>query len=500
MDLLPVAIFWALALLGLFGNRIFLIYLFFGCMPFAAFAVVPPQLTAGLTFTPTPIVALLIIGRYIVLSSKGLRFALSSLVSPRGLGLLGAFWLVAIVITMLMPHMFAGKILIAPMKMQLFEHTEYLRPTTQNISQLAYLSISILGVVAFSRLMIDEKQRQHALRALCIGAGIAIATGLIDLTTHYIPSIKFLLEPFRTATYALMTEAKIEGGIRRVVGLTPEASTYGGLCVSLLTLLYFTRQAIADNFLRLKAVPVLCCLLVVMAYLSTSSAALAGLAVVGAFAGAEWILRAAKTRRGTRAGRELELEFWAAFLVVGFVLLVVVLKPSLFDPVISLVDNMIFKKRSTSSFEERSLWTRVSWQAAVNTFGLGVGMGGTRASSQFVAVVSNTGFLGALLFYGFVLQTALRRAYPGDDMAKTLLSGVRWAILPIMTGSLLAGTSADFGLANAWLYGTAFAMVVASWRKARVEAAERRAVAAPSSPEPSPPDLRRKRTSGVAGT
>lgn len=495
MDLIPVAIFWALALVGLLGNRVFLIYLFFGCMSFGAFAVVPPALTGGLTFTPTPIVALMIIGRYLFLSGKGLQFTLSALTSPRGLGLLGAFWVVAVVVTMLMPRIFEGTITIAPMKMQLFEHTETLRPTTQNISQLAYLSISILAVVAFSRFMIDEKQRQHALRALCIGAAIAIVTGLIDLTSHYISPIKGLLEPFRTASYALMTEAKIEGGIRRVVGLTPEASTYGGLCLSFLIMLYFTRHAITDNFLRLKATPILGGLLVLMTYLSTSSAALAGLAVLGAFVGAEWLIRAYRTRRGTRAGRELQLEFWAVFTVTALVLLIMVLKPSLFDPVIHLVDNMIFKKKSTSSFEERSMWTRVSWQAAVDTFGIGVGMGGTRASNQFVAIASNTGFLGALLFYGFVLQTALRRAYPGDMGAKTLLAGVRWAILPIMTSSLLAGTSADFGLSNAWLYGTAFAMFVASWRKARADAIEARA-SATSPPEADSHDASRR----IAGT
>ena len=57
MDYIPIAIFWGLALIGLFGKRSLLIYLFFATMPFGSFAVFPTTMTMGLTFTPTPIVA-----------------------------------------------------------------------------------------------------------------------------------------------------------------------------------------------------------------------------------------------------------------------------------------------------------------------------------------------------------------------------------------------------------------------------------------------------------
>jgi hypothetical protein len=73
-------------------------------------------------------------------------------------------------------------------------------------------------------------------------------------------------------------------------------------------------------------------------------------------------------------------------------------------------------------------------------------------------VASSTGFLGALFYYGFVLQTLLRRAAPGDEEGRRLLAGVRWAFLPPFADSLLIGISADFGLILAFLYGLAAAV------------------------------------------
>lgn len=62
-EAIPIALFWALALWGAFGKSHVLLYLFFGSMSFGAFAVIPTELTGGLTLTPTPMLALLIIMR-----------------------------------------------------------------------------------------------------------------------------------------------------------------------------------------------------------------------------------------------------------------------------------------------------------------------------------------------------------------------------------------------------------------------------------------------------
>ncbi|WP_089170187.1 hypothetical protein [Azotobacter chroococcum] len=463
MEAIPIALFWGLALLGLFGKSHVLLYLFFGSMPFGAFAVVPPELTGGLTLTPTPMVALLIIMRSLC-SWGGLMFFASAARSRKRLLLLFLFWLVAIVTTMFMPRFFAGEVTIIPVRLEVFTFGEPLQPTTQNFSQLIYLTISVFAVFAFARLLRDPVQRQHALSAMCLGATLAIFTGLLDYLSQYV-TLDSVLEPFRTATYALMTEVEIFGG-KRVVGLMPEASAYGGLCISFLCSIYFLRHAMSNRWLRERAAPLLIFLLMLFIWLSTSSAAYVALFVFGLVAVMEWGWRKNTGSTDTFMRRGLGFEFWTAFAALVGLSLILLFNPSLLDPIAEKVDEMILNKTQTSSYEERSMWTAIGWQALADTWGLGVGIGSTRTSNFAAAIFSNTGVIGGLLYFAFVLQILLRKLPSAiDGVDNAMLNGVRYAYIPPFVVGLLAGTTADFGTHNAFLYGIALAVVASVSKK-----------------------------------
>lgn len=451
MDAVPVVLFWGLAIWGFLSRGPGLIYLFFATMPFSAFAVVPPSATAGLTFTPTPIVALLIILR-VLGNREGIDFSIASALSLRRLGLIFAFWVVAVMATLFMPRLFAGQVEVIPVA---GANIEPLRPTMQNISQLAYMTISVATVFAFARLMESAVMRQHALRALCLGAAVAITTGMLDLASEHVP-LDWLLEPFRTAAYTLRTDDVVLGA-KRIVGLTPEASAFGGLCLRYLSAVYFCRFAIMDDRLRNRYVPLLCGLLFLFAYLSTSSAALVGLAVFGLMAAMEWAWRAAVLAPGSRRLGAWQLQFWGAATALAGLLLVVLIAPKLLDPFIRMVNDLILQKSSSQSFAQRSQWTAVSWRALVQSFGMGVGLGGTRASNAAVAIISNVGVIGAAFYAAFVVQSIRRRAWRGNVEAELVLSGVRWALWPGFVVGLLVGTVADFGTFVAFLFGLACA-------------------------------------------
>lgn len=456
MDALPIAIFWALALYGLVGKPAVLLYLFFGSMPFGAFAVVPPQLTSGLTLTPTPMVVVLIIARTLG-SMAGIRFFLSSALSPRRMLLLFLFWIVALVTTLFMPFLFYGEINVIPMRRLLPTLGIPLEPGTQNFSQMTYLSISILAVFAFTRMLLKPAALQNALRAMCLGAALVVVSGLLDYASLYVP-ISPLLEPFRTASYSLMTEVELFGG-KRVVGLMPEASSYGSLCIAFLGLMYFLRHAMADQVLREKAAPALVGLLLLLIWLSTSSSALVGLGVFGLVALAEWIWRKSHSR--ALGHRGLGFEFWAVLAALFVLGLVLILNPALLDPFIRMIDEMVLNKTQSSSYEERSMWTAVGWKALADTYGLGVGVGSTRTSSFFAAVMSNTGVLGGLLLFAFIGQVLLRRLPRGaDSLSRSTMVGVRCCFLPAFIVTLLAGTSTDFGSSNAFLFAMALAVTI----------------------------------------
>src|SRR5690606_31272067 len=102
---------------------------------------------------------------------------------------------------------------------------------------------------------------------------------------------------------------------KRVVGLMPEASSFGGICISFLAGVYFFRRAIVNPFLRVTVTPVLLLGLALLVWLSTSSSAFVSLAVLGGVVLLEWAWRATSGGANAALKRGLSAEF--TFAVVG---------------------------------------------------------------------------------------------------------------------------------------------------------------------------------------
>lgn len=459
MTIAAFALFWALAFYCFFNEQKHpLLYLLFGTMAFGSFAVVSPSLTGGLTFTATPIVLLMIIARTFFVKD-GIATLINLASSKQYALYLFLFWLVGAFVTLFMPSFFAGNILVIPVRSEILAYGVPLAPTTQNFSQFTYITISILSVMAFSDYLRSSQLQQHVLKAVCVGGCVIVITGLLDLLSTILP-LDFLLEAFRNATYTLLVSAEFSTG-KRIVGLMPEASSYGAICLSFLTFIYFSRIAITCDFYREKLAPLLIVLLIVMIWLSTSSAAYVGLGFFGILAVIEWLWRSRKSQQNPLYKRGLAFQAWFINLSIITLLLLILFKPSLFDPVIEIVDRLVLQKTGTSSFEERSMWTAVSWQAFLDSYGLGVGIGSTRASNGFVVLMSSVGLLGALFYYGFLLQLFCKKATNAAPESQALMSAVKWSFVPSFMVALLIATTPDFGTFNAFRFGLILAIATA---------------------------------------
>lgn len=459
MTLLPMLGFWALALWGLAGRDCRrLVTLHLALLPFGSLAVLPAAASGGLALTPAPMLGALLFLRCAVARGGLARMARLGL-APRGMLLLTAYAVVAVVATAFLPGIFAGTT-IMPYRGEVLVPTP-LAPSAQNVSQLAYLLISILVAIAYARVLAAPEARQHALRALALGGAVAVVTGLLDLATSVLP-VAPLLAPFRTASYALHVSHAIFG-TKRVVGLMPEAAAYGLLCVGYLSLLYFLRRALPAGWLARRGVPALLVALLAAVALSTSTAAYAALAVLAGAAAAEWGWRWAALRRRAPGRRGLAPEAWAAVGALTALAAIFVVLPHLLDPVARILEATVVEKAASASFAERSAWTEVSWRAFLASGGLGLGVGSTRVSTSVVGVFAGTGVLGGCLYFGFLLRTMTRRALGGDAAARLLLGGVRWAWVAPFAGSLLTGIGADFGPFLAFLFGMGAA--VGDWRR-----------------------------------
>jgi hypothetical protein len=462
MNSIPILIFWVLAIWGAASRRPVLIYLFFATMPFGAFAAIPTALTGGLTLTATPIVTLLIVLRTF-LNRQGPATFLTLAILPQRLMLLFLFWIVAAIVTAFMPRLFENAVMVVPIRGDL-SATAPLRPTMQNLSQFAYLTIAVLSVFAFAQILQSPTARQTALKAMCLGGAITAATGLLDYASQFVP-LDAILTPFRTATYALAIDVEVLGA-KRVVGLMPEASAFGGLCLALMGALYFYRRAIADDTVRNLWAPAVLGALALCAWLSTSSGTYVGMFLLAVVAALEWLLRAnSKSHPHSLYRRGLLGELSLVTAVTCGLAALLIAWPHAFDPIYSLIDRMVLQKTSSSSFAERGMWRSIAGSSLLDTYGFGVGLGGTRASSSLVAIFSGTGILGGMLYYAFVLQSLLRPTANAPVEDQLTVAAFRFSFIPTFIVTLMVGDS-DFGGVIAFGFGITTALAIVQTKRA----------------------------------
>jgi hypothetical protein len=445
----PAIVFWILIAIS-FAVRgpLLLLYLFYILGSFGTLVMVPGNIVGGANLLPQSVCALFLVAKLLLRPNAPARVAALAL-DPQRLGVLALFLLWGLLTAYAMPRLFAGRVDVVPIN-AFVPDPQPLSPTAANITQSAYMFLSTAMVFAFAITAGEPSFRRHFLRANLVGAIVVIITGIVDLATQGTE----LLAPFRNATYALLTDVEILGS-KRVVGLMPEASTYGSLCVGFLSTLVFLRPSFEPPS-RQVFVPLVIFGLFAVALLSTSSTAYVGLIILAAAYGLSVLRRLKSPSPASRLGLISELAFLtlAAFVLLG----IYILDPTMFDPFSDMVDTLVFQKTATASYIERAAWTRSAWEAFLGTDGLGVGLGGARTSNWYVSILSNTGLIGGVLMGIFILQCLLRRAPKNTASAAEMLTGLKFSLLPTLVMSAVSGTTPDFGAASAAVFGTITAL------------------------------------------
>lgn len=311
-----------------------------------------------------------------------------------------------------------------------------LRFSSNNITQSVY---SVGGVVAFAAAYAYFRRvgtPRHLIGAIILLAAINLVFAIIDVVTYFTRT-EYIMSFFRTANYALLTGSE-KGGLKRISGTFPEASTFASYAL----VLFAATASLWLDRVRSWTTGTLAALSLAALLLSTSATALVGIIVVVPFL---W-LRALVTGFRKPAMSRPAFLVVAVAVVPVLALILVVLFPEVTESLQDFLDEMLLSKADSQSGRERTLWNTMAYRTFIDTYGLGAGLGSARASSYVLVLLSNVGVLGFLFFLFFVLAV-LGAGTPrsSDSELLCVVRASKAGVLAMVATAAISGTVYDMG-------------------------------------------------------
>ncbi len=346
--------------------------------------------------------------------------------------------LYAVASAFVLPRLFAGATTVfVPSRGAIVETA--LRPVSGNINQSAYFTVGVIAFFAVASQLARDGRFELLRTGFFAFAGTHATLGLIDFAGKA-SGAGDVLAPFRTAGYSMLIEVQVEG-FWRIAGGYPEASTFGG--ASIIVLAFTFSYWRATNW---RPALVLSGVILLLLLLSTSTTGYASLAILCALLSFSWIWRLA---RGRLSARDLTT-ILAGAVALAVVLALLILSESTLKPVQRLIEETLINKSTSASADERFYWNTKSWMAFLDTHGLGIGLGSSRASSSVIAVLSQLGAVGAFLIVLLLADMARPIPRPGPDPAArelaALCNSLRSVGFATMIPAAIAGGGADPGI------------------------------------------------------
>lgn len=340
----------------------------------------------------------------------------------------------------ILPRLFAGEATVFQVSRVAEAVAEQLlQPIPLNFTQAAYFILSIMAYFGVRLTLVKNLQSTMLIRGFLAASTTAAALGLIDLGGK-LAGLGDVLEPIRTAAYSMMT-TDVVGGFYRISGGGSEASSFAGVTMPFLAFCVSHWRATGE----LRSL-ILSIILLGLLFLSTSSTAYGGLGILGAGLGASILLNAVRNR----IKREDMILIVLGIFGLAVTMCVVLINANFFDTILQVLNDMILNKGSSSSAIERGQWNEKSLAAFATTWGLGIGIGSSRTSSSIVAIITQLGIPGAIMYCAFLF--VLLRGLRGRNVDRLSPEAVALARTASATGfgsivgAAITGSSADTGV------------------------------------------------------
>jgi hypothetical protein len=366
------------------------------------------------------------------------------------------FWLLCLVLygvasAVLAPRLLGGNIPIIPLGTSDYASTGStvpLGPVSSNFTQSIYLVADLICFAITASIASTPRGFETIARALLVCAAANILLAFLDIGT-YATGTDWLLDFIRNAQYTLHFDDQVTG-MKRIVGSFTEASSFARTTLGLAA---FTGTLWVCGRSPLLTGP-LAAISFVLIVLSTSSTGLAGAPLVLLI-----VYATAAMRTGFQPSRPYRSAAVLCAPLVGIaVILAISLNDAASDTIRNYFDTLIFEKSTSASGIERGSWNTFALQNFFDSYGIGVGLGTSRASSFPLALLSNVGVPGTLFYLLFIGIAFLgRRGRPMSGPSDVRLAA-RNACLGLIIGDTFAAPTVEQGLLFYILVGVACAL------------------------------------------
>lgn len=292
-----------------------------------------------------------------------------------------------------------------------------------NVAQLVYLWIGIAVVVVVAR------SSTTGVGVIGLGLTVAVLLNTWSLLNRDF-GVPFPLGFFDNSPNFRFIDSAA-GGVERFRGIMAEPSSVAGIAIP--ALVFAIAYLPQSSGWRRVGTWILAGLALWIGLISTSTSFIvAGLAMIGV---ALLVFLVRFVARHMRVGPLA----WVGGSLAGVVLAFVMPR---FMNFLAIV---IGKKFESASYADRSGADQFSFDLALDTFGLGVGLGSNRPSSFVAALLSQTGVLGFVLYVVAVL--VMMRAASRFHAARPAL----WVMLSLLIGKVFNGPDLGDTTGLTWL-------------------------------------------------
>ena len=309
-------------------------------------------------------------------------------------------------------------------------------PSSGNFSQAIYVCCSASAFLMVFCFCLYKENIEWMTRTLIVCSMINVIFAFVDLLTYY-SNTTFLLDFIRNGPYTLHVEESIHG-FKRIAGSFTETSSF-----SMVTLAFVAFNIQLWNNIKYRSLIRSSVIVqVILLSISTSSTAYVGLvALIGVLATQFFV----KIQKKGFTDADFKVVMIGIFIVILITAIAIAI-PSISMAAFELIETTVLDKSTSESGVERSSWNMQGMQNLWDTSGIGVGVGGARASSFIVALLSNVGFVGSVLFALFCGSAFFYTKNSEDVEVANLIAATRASALMILITASISGTVMDLGV------------------------------------------------------